>query len=247
MSDRPLILVTGCYDSRGSEFGDASISLSNRYTDAILAAGGLPIVFPVSGREKDVEDYLSRVNGVMLTGGEDLYPELYCGELPLAVAETVRPGSRTRDMLEVAVIRAAVTRKMPLLAICRGHQVLNVAFGGRLVADIRLEMTAAINHRDGDLGCRLMHALEVEPDSVAAQLFGKSGVRVNSSHHQAVVDVAEGLRPTARTSDGIVEVLEIDDSDLAFGMSVQFHPERFQDQNAGYRRLFERFVNACRR
>jgi len=246
MSERPLILVTGCYESRGAEFGDASISLSNCYPDALLAAGGLPVVFPVSGKEKHVEDYLSRVSGVLLTGGEDLYPELYCGELPLAVAETIRPGSRTRDRLEIALIQAAVKRKLPLLAICRGHQVLNVAFGGRLVADIGLEMPEAIRHRDPELGCRLTHPLEIEPDSVAAQLFGRSGAKVNSSHHQAVVEVAEGLRATARTSDGVVEVMEIEEPRMPFGMSVQFHPERNQDQHSGYRRLFERFVNAAR-
>jgi putative glutamine amidotransferase len=244
MSDRPLILVSGCYDSRGSEFGDASLSLSNCYAAAVVAAGGLPIVLPVSGRPKEATDYVSRVDGILLTGGEDLYPEQYCSELPLAVAESIRPGSRNRDELEIAVAREAIAGRKPLLAICRGHQLLNVAFGGRLVADIPLEMPAAICHRDGELGCRLTHEITVESGSVAAELFGRVKVKVNSSHHQAVATAADGLLATAHTADGVVEVMELPDHGLPFGVSVQFHPERNQDQNPGYRFLFQRFVRA---
>lgn len=246
MSGRPLILVSGCYDSRGSEFGDASLSLSNRYSECIIAAGGLPLVLPVSSRTKEVAEYVSRVDGVLLSGGEDIYPDRYCGELPLAVAGTVRPGSRTRDELEIATAIEVIARVKPLLAICRGHQVLNVALGGKLVSDIELEMPDAIRHFDEEQSARLTHLVTVERVSQAAELFGLSNVVVNSTHHQAVVDVATGLRATARTSDGIVEVMELSNPGGAFGMSVQFHPERRQEQNQGYRRLFERFVTAAR-
>ena len=246
MSRRPLILLTGCYDSRGSEFGDASLSLSNCYPEAVIAAGGLPIAFPVSGRAKDIAQYVSLVAGVLITGGEDIYPEKYCTDLPLEIAETIRPGSRRRDELEIALAHETLNQRKPLFAICRGHQLLNVAMGGGLMADLSLEMPDAIPHRNGEQGCRLMHPVNVEADSVAAELLGRTDMKVNSSHHQAVVDVADGLRATATTSDGVVEVMEFTDADrLPFGLSVQFHPERFQEQNPGYRRLFERFVIAA--
>lgn len=247
MPERPLILVTGCYDSRGSEFGDASLSLSNRYSEAVIEVGGLPIAFPVSGRMKDVPDYVSLAAGILITGGEDIYPEKYCSDLPLEVAETIRPGSRRRDELEIALVQETLRQRKPLFGICRGHQILNVAMGGKLIADLNLEMPDAIQHRDGEQGCRLMHQVQVAPDSVAAELLGRTEVMVNSSHHQAVVEVADGLRATALTSDGVVEVIEFTEPErLPFGLSVQFHPERFQDQNPGYRRLFERFVIAAR-
>jgi len=243
MPDRPVVLLTGCYQSRGSEFGDASLSLSNRYSEAVIESGGLPIAFPVSGRVKDVEDYVSLAAGVLITGGEDIYPENYCDELPLPVAETIRPGSRRRDDLEISLVHETLRQRKPLFAICRGHQILNIAMGGGLIADLELEKPDAIDHCNGELGCRLTHVLEVERDSVAAELLGRTDVKVNSSHHQAVVEPAEGLRATARTCDGVVEVLELADPErLPFGVSVQFHPERFQEQNPGYRRLFERFV-----
>lgn len=246
MPDRPIILVTGCYESRGSEFGDASLSLSNRYCEAVVEGGGLPIAFPVSGRTKDVGDYVGLSAGILLTGGEDIYPENYCEELPLAVAETVRPGSRRRDELEIALVHETLKQRKPLLAICRGHQILNVAMGGELIADLELEKPDAIEHRNGELGCRLTHVLDIESDSVAAELLGRTDVKVNSSHHQAVLQPAAGLRATARTSDSIVEVMEFSETGrLPFGVSVQFHPERFQDQNPGYRRLFERLVTTA--
>lgn len=245
---RPRILVTGCYESRGSEFGDSSLSLSNCYSEAIVAAGGLPIVFPVSGRVKDVPDYIDLADGILISGGEDIYPDRYTKSLPLKVAETVRPGSRLRDDLEIALIKETFDQRKPLLAICRGHQILNVALGGRLVVDLSLERPDAITHRDGVLGCRLTHPLVVEPDSLAAELFGRTDVSVNSSHHQAVADTASGLRATARTKDGIVEIIELENPDqLPFCLSVQFHPERFQEQNPGYQRLFQRFVLSARK
>lgn len=244
---RPRILVTGCFDSRGTEFGDSSISLSNRYCEAIIDAGGLPIVFPVSGRIKDVPEYIGLADGVLITGGEDIYPENYTDSLPLEVAETIRPGSRRRDDLEIALVKESFDQRRPLLAICRGHQILNVAMGGKLIADLKIERPEAIPHRDGELGCRLTHPLEVEADSLAADLFGRTGVVVNTSHHQAVAEPADRLRATARTEDGIVEIMELAEPDQTpFCMSVQFHPERFQEQNPGYQRLFQRFILASR-
>ena len=114
------------------------------------------------------------------------------------------------------------------------------------MSDIELEMPDAIRYFDEEQSARLTHLVTVERVSQAAELFGLSNVVVNSTHHQAVVDVATGLRATARTSDGIVEVMELSNPGGAFGMSVQFHPERRQEQNQGYRRLFERFVTAAR-
>ncbi|MGB0581246.1 MAG: gamma-glutamyl-gamma-aminobutyrate hydrolase family protein [Limisphaerales bacterium] len=243
---RARILVTGCYDSRGSEFGDASISLSNCYGEAVIAAGGLPLIFPVSARRKDVSEYVGLVDGLLITGGEDIYPDNYTESLPLEVAETIRPGSRRRDELEIALIHETFAQRKALFAICRGHQLLNIAMGGTLIADLALERPETISHRDRAQGCRHTHPIVVESDSLAAELLGRHDVIVNSSHHQAVAESADGLRSTAKTKDGVVEIMELDDPErLPFCVSVQFHPERFQEQNPGYKSLFQRFISSA--
>lgn len=240
---RPRILLTGCFEARGAEFSDASVSLSNLYARAIVEAGGLPFLLPFPGRGVEASDYAELADGILLTGGEDIFPEHYAAEVPLASAQRLRPGDLERDQLEIGLVKAARALGKPLLGICRGHQLLNVAFGGRLIMDLESELPEAVPHRDPNLGCALTHELMVEGDSLAAELLGANAV-VNSSHHQAVAEPAAGLRATARTSDGIVEVLEgVDDG--PFLLTVQFHPERLRWQNPAYAGTFRRFVEAC--
>lgn len=239
----PRILLTGCFEPRGAEFGDAAVSLSNPYARAIVEAGGLPLLLPFAGNADLLPAYLEIADGVLLTGGEDIYPEFYTREVGLASAQRLRPGDLERDRLEIALVRAALDADKALLGICRGHQLLNVALGGTLIVDIETELPGAVSHRDPEQGCGLTHEVTVEPGSLVAELLGTNTV-VNSSHHQAVLEPAAGLRATARTADGIVEVMEGDDRG-AFLFSVQFHPERHRKQNPAYLEVFRRFVAAA--
>lgn len=240
----PRILLTGCFEARGAEFGDASISLSNPYARAIAEAGGVPLVLPFAGRNELVHEYVELADGIVLTGGEDIFPELYAEKVDLRSAQRLRPGDLERDRLEIDLAKAAIEAGKPLLGICRGHQLLNVALGGTLVVDVETELPDAICHRDPALSCALTHELIVESGTLAAELLGGNPV-VNTSHHQAVLEPADGLRATARTSDGIVEIMESEES-AAFLLSVQFHPERFRKQNPAYLEIFRRFVAASR-
>lgn len=244
MDRTPRILLSGCFEARGAEFGDASVSLSNPYARAVAEANGLPLVLPFAGGGVSISEYVDVADGVLLTGGEDIYPEHYASDVSLASAQRLRPGDLERDRLELDLVKAAIAAGRPLLGICRGHQLLNVALGGRLIVDVESELPDGVPHRDAELGCGLTHELSVEPGSLAEEMLG-ANTTVNSSHHQAVAEPASGLRATARTSDGIVEIMEGENGD-AFLLSVQFHPERFRKQNAAYAEVFRRFVAACR-
>lgn len=240
---KPVILVTAAHDPRGTEFGDDSISLSNLYCRQLAVAGATPVIVPLTNGANDLDGYLRLAQGILITGGEDLFPDRYAPELPADVAATVKPGSRERDELEYSLIRAAAAKRIPFLGICRGHQAANVAFGGGLIADITTQMPDALPHRDAELGCGLTHAVRIESGSLLDEIFGPRERTVNSSHHQAVVEPAAGLRATARTEDGVVEALELaDPADHPFFLSVQFHPERTQKSNHAYQRLIGRFV-----
>jgi putative glutamine amidotransferase len=245
---KPVVLVSACYAASGTEFSDPSISLSNQYCRRIARAGGLPIVVPLTETETVAAEYLEIADAVMLTGGEDLHSDLYAADLPVDLAQTVRPGSLERDDLEISLVRGAFAARKPFLGICRGHQIANVAFGGRLVVDIEQEMPGAEQHRDVELGCGLTHRIEIAQDSLMRRLFGEGENVVNSSHHQAVLRVADELRATAKTTDGIVEAMELSEADRSpFFLTIQFHPERTQKKNHAYQRVFDEFVEAARR
>jgi putative glutamine amidotransferase len=244
---KPLVAVTASYAAFGAEFSDPAISLSNQYCRQIARAGGIPLVVPLTEGTALAKDYLQIADAIMLTGGEDLHPDLYTSDLSADLVQTVHPGSRERDELEIALVRGALAVKKPFLGICRGHQLTNVALGGKLVVDIEKEMPAAECHRDVELSCGLTHPIQITENSQLRGLFGEHENIVNSSHHQAVVRVADELRATATTRDGIVEAMELADADRSpFFLTLQFHAERTQKKNHAYQRVFESFVEAAR-
>jgi putative glutamine amidotransferase len=139
-------------------------------------------------------------------------------------------------------------QRKPLLAICRGHQLLNVALGGQLIADIRQQVPGALNHQRLDKPNSLTHEVALTANSLLAKITGKQILGVNSSHHQAILETAEPLRATARSSDGIIEAMELKPGvlrKLPFLLSVQFHPERLAEKFAEHRAIFSGFVKAC--
>jgi putative glutamine amidotransferase len=241
-------LITPSTASKGEEFADASISLSNRYADAIIAAGGLPQIFPATTTRWVITEAVQRCDGVMLTGGDDIDPKLYAKDLPEDLAKTVGPLEPDRDVWEAGLIDDVFKQKKPLLGICRGHQMLNVALGGTLVVDIGMQVPGALNHRRMDRKMEPVHEVKIEPDSLLAKVTGKQKLGVNSTHHQAIGKLAESLRVVAESSDGVIEAVELKEPQrLPFLLSVQFHPERLIDSDPLFLQLFSSFVAACER
>lgn len=247
MTSPPLILVAPSTQKRGIEFADHSLSLSNYYCRAVIAAGGLPVITPVTDNPRVIAASVARCDGVMLTGGDDLQPDLYDTKLPESLRKKVIGADPLRDLFEMELIDQSLRQGKPLLAICRGHQVLNVALGGSLITDIATEAPRSMEHRRQDASTDTVQEVNVNPHTIMHRIFGARRLRVNSAHHQAIGRIAAALHATARTDDGIIEAVELKPEDEAispFLLGVQFHPERLFEKHVEFLKLFEAFVNA---
>ena len=223
-----------------ADAGREEIVLGAGYIRALAAAGAAPVVIPP--RDPDTaQSYLAGLAGVCLSGGPDVDPDSYGAERHPKLGPTVPP----IDRFELAVVREAERRGMPLLAICRGAQVLNVAHGGDLVQDVADQVPSAVRHRRPDPGDPVAwHPVDIEPDSLLARAVGGERIDVNSFHHQAPGRVGEGLRVVAVAPVGVVEGLEAQGA--AFELGVQWHPEGIADRPE-QAALFAAFVDAAGR
>lgn len=234
----PVGLTIG--NSREAEI----FALRDDYVRAVETAGGLPLVL-APGDPGDAPalaaDYLDRVEALVLSGGADIDPALY-GEPRHAKVGQLFP---ERDAFEVALCREALRRDMPILAICRGHQLLNVATGGTLFQDIASQVEAAAVHDPDQERWERCHDVEVLPGTRLREILGQERVAVNSFHHQAVKDLGRGLVLAARgCDDGVIEGMEMPDRKFVLG--VQWHPESFWDRPQGFQPLFQALVHAAR-
>jgi len=190
----------------------------------LMAAGALPSLLPTSLATggPSIDDIVGDLDGIVMTGGVDMAPSSY-GEKPL------RPewaGDQHRDAYEIALVRAALKLDKPLLGICRGHQVLNVALGGTLFQDVKTQHPGSLHHRIFDVYEGHHHPLALERGGELARLYGAGDRIINSVHHQAVKDLAPQLRVEARCpADGVVEALTLNDRAGPFLLGVQWHPE----------------------
>jgi len=246
---KPLILISPDYTTEGIEFADPSMSLSMNYPRAIEACGGLPLAMTHTVSKAQVAEYVRRSDGVLLTGGDDLNPSLYLRRVPARLASKVVPtadGGR-RDLFELMLVDEVFRQRKPLLAICRGHQLLNVALGGTLFMDLPTQKTSRVNHRQKKRSREKVHSVRLTHGSMLSKIARKQTLGVNSTHHQAVNKVAPALRVTARSPDGVVEGMEqkYGSKLLPFLLSVQFHPERLIDRHPEHRAIFEAFIQAC--
>jgi len=250
MTRPPLILISPSVESRGDEFGDLSVSLSETYQRALMGAGGLPLALPALASRELIAESVRHYDGVLLTGGDDVDPRLYGRALPPHLQRTVTatPDGGARDWRELVLIDEVFRQRKPLLAICRGQQILNVALGGTLLADISSQRPQAINHRRQDRRSEIVHEVLLTPGSLLSKIVAGPRLGVNSTHHQAVARVAGPLKVAAVSSDGIIEGLELKPGAagmLPFLLSVQFHPERLVDRYREPRAIFRAFTQAC--
>jgi putative glutamine amidotransferase len=243
---QPLILISPSTQNQGAEFGDLSLSLSECYTEAILAAGGLPFILPPTTSRNTIAELVRRSDGVLLTGGDDIQTGLYQTETDPKLTATVGQTDPPRDAWELELINQTFAQRKPLLGICRGHQLLNVALGGTLIIDIPSQVPNALNHRQFDKKAEPVHDAQLTPGTLLAAIVGKDKIGVNSTHHQAIGALAKPLIAAATTSDGIIEALELKDpAQLPFLLTVQFHPERLFDRYKTFLTVFKCFIGAC--
>lgn len=250
MARPPLVLVTPSIEKQGVEFHDLSASLSLRYNEAILQAGGIPVTAPTTGNRAVLAEVLSRVDGVLLTGGDDIDPRLYETAVPRQLMETVdtTPDGGVRDLTELILIEEIFHQQKPVLAICRGHQMLNVAFGGKLIVDIPRQVAGALSHARMDRPFDLVHEAALTAGSLLSKICNAPVLGVNSTHHQGILVPAGPFVAVAKSSDGVVEAMELKSECsglLPFLLSVQFHPERLVEKHVRYRAIFDNFVKAC--
>lgn len=241
MKHRPLIGVTAnlmpaedrpVYKGMDLFYGERAM------LEAILRAGGVPVVLPITTSTRNIKSTISSVDGIVISGGADVSPGNY-GESPKTAAWAGHP---ERDAFELAIVRAARKARRPVLGICRGHQLLNVAFGGSLWQDLVTMRDGSGIHRDASVYDDLSHSARVEPGSRVALCLGKSGeVTINSIHHQGVKQLGRGLVAAAYAHDGLIEAIECPRD--RFTVGVQWHPEWMDAPEQ--RRLFRSFVRAC--
>lgn len=248
-------MVTPSTERKGVEFCDTSSSVSYRYEHAILQAGGVPVVAPMTTDRATLAEAVRRVDGVLFTGGDDINPGLYAEDVPPEALKTVAmpPDVESRDLRELILIEELFEQGKPVLAICRGFQMLNVAFGRELIVDIPSQMPRALNHaRTDKAGEDITHEVPLTAGSLLSRITGRRTLGVNSSHHQGVLEPAEPFAAVARTQDGIVEAMELKadqtngSPQLPFFLAVQFHPERLV-KHPEHQAIFSGFVKACTR
>jgi putative glutamine amidotransferase len=237
----PLIGLTANFSpADDGKFG--TIQVGESYVQAVLKAGGLPVVIPVGISGLELQSLIDRLDGILLTGGSDVDPARFQGPgHPRVYGIDAR-----RDELEITLVQKAVETGMPFLGICRGVQVINVALGGTLYTDIADQMNGALRHDYyPDIPRNyLAHAVSIEKDSLLAQVLGSISVEVNSLHHQGLDRPAPDLRVVAHAPDSLIEAVELPEH--PFGVGVQWHPEWLQE-HAPQRRLFQAFVEAAGR
>lgn len=237
MTQKPLIGITFDSCDPGGYSKYPWYALRENYCTSVEKAGGIP--FPLTHDLDLVDDFLSLIQGLYITGGgHDVDPILY-GETSMHPSVTLKP-ERTR--FEMAITKRALERNMPVLGICGGEQLLNVALGGTLIQHIPDEHPKSHEHSQKTARHLPCHKVKIVPGTLLHQILGTEELDVNSVHHQAVKDLAPSVIPNAKSPDGIIEGIEV--PQYRFCLGVQWHPEFIVTPLET--KLFEAFVNACR-
>jgi putative glutamine amidotransferase len=237
----PLIGVTTSITARtvASPLRPERAYVNSAYVAAVQHAGAVPLLLPPQLDDAARGALLERLDGVLLTGGGDIDPARF--DEP--AHPTVSDVSLARDALEIALVEHAIDRDLPILAVCRGLQVLNVALGGSLYQDVGTDPGTQLAHSQTAPRHVPTHGVKITPGSRLAGVLGVDALGVNSLHHQAIKSLGRGLRVVAAAEDGIVEGAELDDP-ARFALGVQWHPEEMVAESEPARRLFRALVDA---
>jgi putative glutamine amidotransferase len=228
-----LIGLTPVWDEKSNR-----ICMPNDYINAIVRAGALPVVLPLTADHGTCEAMLNRMDGLLFTGGADISPQIY-NEVALPCCDDATP---LRDEMEQFLMKRAIVIKKPFLAICRGMQMLACVTGGTLYQDVKELYSAAIIHSRSDIGREYAHTVDIKAGSMLETCEGGLQISVNSRHHQGVKKLGSGVVATAIAPDGLVEAIEFEVPTPAIG--VQWHPESLADRYKEAHALFSWLINA---
>lgn len=243
MNQLPLIGLTSYSIKRDPDSPYSMNGALTHYKDAVIAAGGMPVMLPINTNPQHLSGLLDRLDGLMLVGGGDIHPGRYGQE---ATSVQLYGVDEDRDEMEFQLASDAIGRDMPVLAICRGHQVLNVAMGGTLWQDVRSLMPEGLQHSwfgENRPRNETPHEVKISAESKLATLLGTTQTPVNSIHHQGIEKLGDNLVANAVAPDGLIEGYEMPDKRFVVG--VQWHPEAIVDDVPGQRGLFKGFVDAA--
>ncbi len=231
---KPIIGITAI-----TAFDEAYHSQRVTYSQAVWNAGGEAILLPTNPDKRNCAQIVNMIDGLLVPGGPDIDPNLYHE----AVLPACGKFCRYEDEYDMELIKETVKQGKPVLAICRGMQVINVLYGGTLYQDIPSQYETDIQHSRVVKDVEIYHTATLDKDSILANILGSwDNVKVNSSHHQSVKDLADGFKIVGKAPDGIVEAMENKDAPI---LCVQWHPERMQDKEM-FRKLFADFIERCR-
>lgn len=209
------------------------------YVTSVLNAGGIPVIFPYTTDLTTIQALIEQVDGLLLTGGADVDPALY-GEEPLLGLGQIKPD---RDQFERLLVNEALQKDVPIFAICRGNQMLNIAAGGSSFQDINSQIPNIIQHKQFAPRDHLSHSVQIEKNTLLHNILGTDTIKVNSFHHQAVKTFAPGFQISALASDGVIEAIESQNHKFVLG--VQWHPGSLTQKDPHAQRLFLSFIKAC--
>lgn len=232
---KPFIGVTPWFD-----YDKQTAFIKKGYCEGIIKAGGIPVVLPVTDDEEVIIEAAERCDGFLISGGPDIDAKLY-GEQNKVYNGELSP---IRDMLEIRIAKKAFEDGKPVLGICRGIQIMNVAFGGTLYQDIGSQVKDTNKHFQEAPKWYPTHEIIIEKDSRVWSWFGKEREEVNSFHHQAVKETAPGFVVTSRAPDGIIESIE--HIHHRFAVGVQWHPELMWQEDQKFLTMFVDFINECK-
>lgn len=244
----PVIGVTATLKEDIDQIADRPLGRFVRadldYVEGVAHAGGVPVVLPPVGEQRAAEAVIGGLDGLLLSGGSDLDPSYY-GEKAIPELNVTLP---ERDAFEMALLGEALRRGIPIFGICRGLQVLNVALGGTLYQDLPSQLGRdLLAHRQETPKWQATHEVEIHEGSWVGGITDSTCVKVNSYHHQGIKDLADGLRVSARSSDGVIEAIESHDFSERWLVGVQWHAEAMRDAGAEHRNLFLAHVQAAER
>lgn len=211
------------------------------YVRALEAAGALPIIIPNLNNIEDSEDIINKLDGILFTGGEDISPLLY-NEEPLKETQNITYG---RDKMEMELLKAAYAKKIPILGICRGLQMINTFLGGTLYQDIVSQVEDANGHLSTLDLTQGYHSVDLIKDSKFFDIIQEKSIAVNSQHHQSIKDLGRDLKINCRAKDGVIEGVETTQEDR-FLLALQFHAEVMIGDEK-FLKIFNHFVDECRR
>lgn len=234
---KPIIGITT--NQSTNVHGQPTVMLMQTYINAVIQAGGVPVLIPSLISEDGWDAAYSRLDGILFSGGGDISLDYFRGD-PHPRIDAV---DLERDAVELKMVQAAASDGKPFLGICRGCQMVNVALGGTLYTHIPDQLPNALDHDyPGNKRTVLVHEVKIEEGTRVAEIYGEPIIRVNSLHHQGLKDIASSLRVAGHAPDGLVEAIELPDH--PFGLAVQWHPEWLTDQEST-RNLFRKFVEAA--